>query len=132
MVGFFFVFLTIPKYNFFFLFSYNDKSDWVNAETNFINSNQGEWKVLSAKWPIFLAVGIALVLVGIIAAIMYKTKAYKKLRFFEAKIEEEKQEIAEIKRKSSLLLQRLSSMNPNEGDNFNSVNQERIGFIPAP
>ena len=69
-----------------------------------------------------MGVGIALLVVGIIASILYKTKTYQKFRFFQEKIQEEKKEIEIIKRKSSLLMQQ----------HFNSIKPEQIQLMPVP
>ena len=69
-----------------------------------------------------MGVGIALLVVGIIASILYKTKTYQKFRFFQEKIQEEKKEIEIIKRKSSLLMQQ----------HFSSIKPEQIQLIPVP
>ena len=59
--------------------------------------------VMSASWPLFLGIGIVLLAAMIISIVIYKTKAYKKLLFYEDDIKIEK-------RKSMAAQQRISMM----------------------
>ena len=66
------------------------------------SSKAGASKALSATWPVIVGIVIVCVIVAIIAIAMYKTGAFKKLRFFNQKLEEDKEVIEEQKRASMM------------------------------
>ena len=76
--------------------------------TEFISTN-----IVSAfikQWPIWLGIGIVLIVVSTIIFALYKTKSFGKFRFFKGKIEDVKKENNEIRRRSQMHISNKTSV----------------------
>ena len=73
-----------------FSFSYLGpiKGSAIDGITNLESSKGGASQPLSAAWPVIVGIIILCVVVVIIGIAMYKTGAYKKLRFFKPEEQE--------------------------------------------
>ena len=68
--------------------------------TEFISNN-----VVSAllkQWPIWLGIGIVLIICSTIIFALYKTNSFGKFRFYKELVEDAKQETKEIRRQSQM------------------------------
>ena len=80
--------------------------------TEFISNNVVF--ALLKQWPIWLGIGIVLIICSTIIFALYKTNSFGKFRFFKDKVEDAKQETKEIRRQSQIRMStRTSVMNAN-------------------